>query len=236
MSTKRFRQLAGIFFIVGVVLINIPYTLLIINFDYPDILRQPIGEILTRFQAGGDSMIYTWMAFAWIGLPIFFGILMLKRILEKEGSLFLETATTIGVVGSIAQIVGLLRWVFVVPILARIFTDPTADSATRAAVSTVFMAVHQYGGVILGEHIGQFFTIIWMSMISVIIYRSPLFAKWVSWLGWIASAVYILAQTELIATAIPNFPVADWAGLYGSLLWLLWMIVLGVYLVKAKEE
>jgi hypothetical protein len=30
--------------------------------------------------------------------------------------------------------------------------------------------------------------------------------------------------------------VISWAGLYGSLLWLIWMIVLGVYLVKAKEE
>ncbi|MGZ9224266.1 MAG: DUF4386 family protein, partial [Anaerolineales bacterium] len=72
----------------------------------------------------------------------------------------------------------------------------SADAATRAAVSTVFVAVHQYGGVILGEHIGQFFTIIWMVMISTIIYKSPMFAKWVAGLGWIASAVYLLAQTN----------------------------------------
>ena len=236
MSENKLRKLTGIFFIVGAILVNIPYTLLIMNFDYPDILRQPAGEILTRFQAGGNSLIYTWLAFAWVGLPMLFGALLLKRVLEKENSPFLETATTIGVIGFIVQVVGLLRWVFVIPVLARLFTDPTTDSVTKAAIPAVFIAVHQYGGVILGEHLGQFLIIIWMSIISGIIYKSKIFSKWVAWLGWFASAVYILAQTELFATAIPTFPVIDWAGLYGSLLWLVWMIVLGVYLVKYKEQ
>jgi len=235
MSTKQFRQLTGLFFVLGAVLINIPYTLLIMNFDYPDILRQPVDHILTQFQAGGNSLIYTWLAFAWVGLPILFGAVMLKRVMEKEGSPFLELATTIGLIGFIVQVIGLLRWVFIVPILARLYIDPTADSATRAAVSAVFIAIYQYGGVILGEHIGQIFTIIWASMISGIIYRSPLFSKWVAWLGWIASAIFLLAQTELFATVIPDFPLISWAGLYGSLLWLLWIIVVGVYLIKNRS-
>ncbi|HNA88259.1 MAG TPA: DUF4386 domain-containing protein [Anaerolineales bacterium] len=235
MSTRQFRQLAGLLFIVGTVLINIPYTLLIINFDYPDILRQPNAEILTRFQAGGNALIYTWLAFAWVGLPMLFGVIMLKQILKDENAPFLEIATTLGVIGFIVQVIGLLRWVFVVPVLARLYTAPGTDSATQAAVSAVFTAVHQYGGVILGEHMGQLLTILWMSMLSSIIYRSKMFSKWVAVLGWVASAVYLLAQTELLATAIPTFPIVEWAGLVGSLLWLAWMVVVGVYLVKFKE-
>jgi hypothetical protein len=235
MTQTTFRKLAGIFFIVGAVLVNIPYSLLIANFDYPDILRLPTAEILTRFQAGGDALIYTWLAFAWVGLPLLIGAIMLKRILANENAPFLETATTLGVIGFIVQVVGLLRWVFVVPALARLYTDPAADSTTQAAVSAVFTAVHQYGGVVLGEHMGQFLTILWMSMISSIMYNSKIFSKWVAWLGWVASAIYLLAQTELLATAITTFPVIGWAGLVGSLLWLLWMIVMGVYLVMYKE-
>jgi len=234
MSETNFRKLTGIFFIIGAILVNIPYTLLIVNFDYPDILRQPTSEILTRFHAGGDALIYTWLAFAWVGLPILLGAVMLKRVLEKEGSPFLETATTLGVIGFVVQLIGLLRWVFVIPVLARLFTDPGTDPATQASISAVFIAVHQYGGVVLGEHIGQIFTIVWMSIISGVIHRSKMFSKWVAWLGWFASAVYLLAQTELFATAIPNFPVIGWAGLYGSLLWLAWMLTLGIYLVKYK--
>ncbi len=236
MSTKQFRQLTGLLFIIGAVLINIPYTLLIMNFDYPDILRAPTAEILTKFQAGGSPLIYTWLAFAWIGIPILFGMIMLNQVLGKEKSPFLETATTIGVVGGFVQIVGLLRWVFVIPVIARLYTDPTTDTATKESLSALFMVVHHYGGVVLGEHMGQFLTVIWVSMISAIIYRSPLFAKWVAWLGWITSAIFILAQTELFATVIPSFPVISWAGLVGSLLWLLWMIVVGVYLLGSKTQ
>ena len=119
MSTKQFHLLTGLFFVGGAVLVNIPYTLLIMNFDYPDILRLPVDQILTQFQAGGNALIYTWLAFAWIGLPMLFGAIMLKRILEKENSPFLETATSIGVIGFLVQVIGLLRWVFVVPVIAR---------------------------------------------------------------------------------------------------------------------
>ena len=41
MSQNNFRKLTGLFFIVGAMLVNIPYTLLIMNFDYPDVLRLP---------------------------------------------------------------------------------------------------------------------------------------------------------------------------------------------------
>jgi hypothetical protein len=236
MSETNFRKLTGIFFIVGALLVNVPFTLLIINFDYPDILRQPTAEILTRFQAGGNALIYTWLAFAWVGLPLLLGAIMLKRVLADENSPFLETATTLGMIGFVVQVIGLLRWVFVAPVLARLFTDPTTDPATQASISAVFTAVHQYGGVVLGEHLGQLFTILWMSLISGILYKSEMFRKWVAWLGWLASAIYLLAQTDLLATTIPSFPVIDWAGLYGSLLWLAWMIVLGVYLFKYKTS
>jgi hypothetical protein len=59
---------------------------------------------------------------------------------------------------------------------------------------------------------------------------------WDGWLGWLASAIYLLRQTELHATAIPGFPVVDWAGLAGSLLWLLWTIILGIILNHSKAE
>ncbi|HSR20250.1 MAG TPA: DUF4386 domain-containing protein [Anaerolineales bacterium] len=236
MSTKSFRQLAGLFFILGAVMVNIPYMLLILNFDYPDILRAPAHEILGQFQAGGSGLVYTWLAFAWVGLPMLLGAIMLKRILGAEQHPYLETATTIGVIGFVVQLIGLLRWVFVVPVLARLHADPAASAAAKETLAAVFLAIHQYGGVVLGEHIGQLFIIVWMSMISAILARSPLFARWVAWLGWIASGVYLLAQTELLATVIPDFPVLDWAGLYGSLLWLLWTIVVGAFLIRSSAD
>ena len=65
-----------------------------------------------------------------------------------------------------------------------------------------------------------------MLLISLAMFRSNLFKPWLAWFGILASVVYSLAQTELLATVIPNFPVVPETGLIGSLLWLVWMIVL----------
>ena len=236
MSTNSHRKLTGFLFIIGAVLVNIPYTLLIMNFDYPDILRETTGTILTRYQEGGTSLIFTWLAFAWVGLPLLFAILMLQKVLEREDTPYLWSGTVVGVIGAIAQMIGLLRWTFVVPILAKYYINPAASAAAKESAVTVFQAVHQYGGVVLGEHIGQTFTIIWMSLVSLAMFRSTLFKPWLAWFGILASVVYSLAQTELLATVIPAFPVVSGAGLIGSLLWLAWMLVLGVFLVRAKPN
>lgn len=234
MSMTWLRKVTGILFIAGAVLVNIPYTLLIMNFSYPDILREPPGYILTQFHAGGTGLVFTWLAFAWAGIPLLFAIVMLQKVLERENTPYLSGATIAGVIGAVTQMIGLLRWVFVVPTLAGMHTNPASSGASKEAVAVVFQAVHQYGGVLLGEHIGQAFTILWILLISVAMFRSDLFKPWLAWFGIVASIVYSLAQTELLATVIPSFPVLPEAGLIGSLLWLGWMIVMGIFLLRAR--
>jgi hypothetical protein len=235
MSLKHTRQTTGVLFILGAILVNIPYTLLIMNFDYPDILRKPVGEILKRFAAGGSSLIWTWLAFAWVGLPILIGILLLPKALEDESPVG-QLAFFFGAVGAFVQMVGLLRWPFVVPVLARMYTDPQVSAVMQDALATVFQAVHQYGGVVLGEHIGQAFTILWMIFLSLSLLRNKFFPRWFPVAGFITAFVYVLAQGELLATAMPGFPVWDAAGLAGSLMWLAWMVALGILLLRMKEE
>jgi len=43
---------------------NLLHTLLARSFDYPDILRQPTGQVLDRFAAGGSRLVLTWWGFA----------------------------------------------------------------------------------------------------------------------------------------------------------------------------
>lgn len=234
MNANQFRKVTGLLFIFGSILVNIPYAMLITNFQYPDILREPAATVLSQFQAGGASLIFTWLAFAWAGLPLLLGTVMLKRVLEPEGHTLLETATTLGLVGLVLAVVGLTRWVFVVPGLARLYTDPTSSEMVRASVLVTFQAIHQYGGVVIGEHISQFMTVVWMALISGMMLRSALFRAWQGWLGLVAALVFFLAQSELLATVIPSFPEVPMAGLIGSLLWLVWMIVLGVALFRFR--
>jgi hypothetical protein len=238
MNNLQLRRWTGFLFILGAILVEIPYTLLSLNFEYPQVLRQSTGEILNKFHAGGNGLIFEWFAFAWIGLPMLIGVVMLQKVLSQgQGSTtLLKIATMFGLVALIVQIIALLRWVFVVPVLATIYTSPASSPATMEAVEVVFVAVHQFGGVLLGEHLGQLMIITWMALISLVMFKSSLFKPWLGIFGLVASGIYLTAQTELLATVIPNFLAVSIGGLVGSLLWLAWMIMMGIFLVRSKYD
>jgi hypothetical protein len=58
--------------------------------------------------------------------------------------------------------------------------------------------------------------------------------KWVNWLGFLAGGIYLLAQLELFETVMPNIFVFHFAGLIGSSLWIIWLIIVGLKFRKKK--
>ena len=216
----------GMLLILGAIGVLIPYIILTIIFDYPDILRQDAGVLLTRFHEGGASLIFVWFSFAILGLPFIPAYILIGQKLESKFN-FVRWTTTLGVISVIVQMIGLLRWTFVVPVLADNFVTAVSE-ATKESNKVAFQTMHQFGGVLLGEHLGQLFTVIWTIMICIAFSKLRLFPKWIIWLGYLSSAIYLLAQAELFNTVIPDFPVWDMAGFIGSTLWLVWLIIIGV--------
>lgn len=227
------EKIIGILLIIGVIGVIVPYTVLTIIFDYPKILRQDTGIILLKFQEGGTILIWTWWAFALLGLPILEACVLLGQKLETK-FYFVRWATILGIIGLTVQIIGLLRWTFVVPVLAKEYV--LGNDVTKEVTTIAFKVVHQYGGVILGEHIGQIFTIAWTLMLTAAFAQLKLFSKWVIWLGYICSAIYLLAQAELFSTVVPSFPVWSLAGFIGSTLWLIWLLAVGIKMLQTKIE
>ena len=58
------QVLTGLLLLVLPVAYNLFFTLLARRFDYPDILRQPTGQVMERFAAGGSRLVLTWWGFA----------------------------------------------------------------------------------------------------------------------------------------------------------------------------
>ena len=224
----------GLLLIAGAIAVLIPYTVLTIIFEYPDILRQDTATVLTKFHEGGSRLIFVWFSFALAGLPLLSAYVLIGQKFGQQSGL-VRFATTIGIIGLVVQMIGLLRWTFVVPVLADTFVHAT-DESTRTAAIVVFKTVHQFGGVLLGEHLGQLFTIAWTILISISLVRLKLIPTWMAWFGITGSLIYLLAQAELFATVIPGFPVWDMAGFIGSTLWLIWLIILGGMMLKRKER
>ena len=223
----------GMLLIAGAVGVLVPYTVLTIIFDYPDVLREDPGVVLTRFHAGGPQLILVWWAFA-LGLPLLPAYVRLGQWLQRQTT-YMQWVTAVGVVSIVVQMAGLLRWVFVVPVLAQLYVS-AENEGTRTTATVVFQAFHQFGGVLLGEHMGQLFTVVWTFMVSLAILQLRLFPRWVAWFGMVTAAIYALAQAELAATVIPGFPVWEAAGFIGSTLWLVWLITVGARLIRIDSR
>jgi hypothetical protein len=226
-------KIIGYLLIAGAIGVLLPYTMLTFIFDYPGILREESSTILTRFHHGGSSLIFTWFAFAILGLPLLVAYSLIGQVVNAKMPQ-LKWATTMGIISVIVQIIALLRWVFVVPVLATEYVN-TSSPSKQEAIETSFKMIHQFAGVLLGEHMGQLFTIIWTIVISAAMHKLQLIPKWLLWWGFITSFIYFLAQAELLATVIAGFPVIEMAGFLGSTLWLLWIILAGFQFIKGGK-
>jgi hypothetical protein len=232
-SAQSLRRTTGGLFVVGAVAFAAAATALSSTFDWPDILREPAEVVLPEFVAGGTGLVWTWFATAWTYAILAVPILLLPTVLARRADPALRVATYAGATSVVLALVGFLRWVFVVPPLADSYV--TGDATTRAAVEAAWTAQHQFGGALLGEHLGQLLAIGWSVTLSVIILRSRVLPRWLGAAGLVVSAIYLLNQGDVLATAVPGFPVWDLAGLLGSTGWGLWVAALGVVLLRAPR-
>jgi hypothetical protein len=227
MSTgKGLRRTTGVLLLVGAVAFAAAATVLSSTFDWPDILREPGSVVLPAFAAGGASLVWTWFATAWTYAILAVPILLLPAVLGRRDDPVLRVATYAGAASVLFSLVGFLRWVFVVPPLAHSYV--AGDAITKAAVDAAWTAQHQFGGALLGEHLGQLLVIGWSITLSVIILRTRVLPRWLGVAGLVVSVIYLGNQGDILATAVPGFPIWDLAGLLGSTGWGVWVAALGV--------
>ena len=225
-SGAGLRRTTGALFLIGALTFATAATVLSTTFDWPDILREPADVVLPKFAAGGPRLIWTWFATAWTYAILFVPILLLPTVLRRREDAPLGVATFAGAISAMLALIGFLRWVFVVPPLARMYQD--GDTANRTAVAASWLAQHQYGGALLGEHLGQLLGLGWSITLSIIILRTRVLPRWLGLVGLIVSVLYLFNQGDIMATALPGLPVFDLAGLIGSSGWGLWVAALGV--------
>ena len=226
------RRVTGLLFVIGAATFAVAATVLSSTFEWPDILREPAGVVLPAFADGGTSLVWTWFATAWTYALLLVPILLLPAALRRSADAGLRAATFVGAVSVVLSLLGFLRWVFVVPPLAAAYV--TGDPATQAAVAAAWTAQHQFGGALLGEHLGQLLVIGWSVTVSVVILRSRVLPRWVGWAGLVASGFYLLNQGDILATAVPGLPVRDLGGFIGSSLWAVWVLALGAAVLRSR--
>lgn len=202
------------------------------RFDYPDILRRPTGDILNRFQAGGVGLKLVWYGFMLTAVLFAPLAVLLGQVFADYDIAVMPTAVVVGVLAAVVQFLGLARWPFLVPALARSFTDPASTPATREATKAIFDSFHRYLGVGIGECLGYLLTGAWSVLIGVAMIHSSQFEAWLGWPGIIIGLLLVVGSFEFVG----RFEEQGWR-LAGTIVpityiaWSVWLIVSGVVLL-----
>jgi len=221
---------AAVLLIAVPIAFNVTFTLLARSFSYPEILRQPAGAILTRFSAGGTPLVVRWWAFALTALMMVPVVALVSSLFDDGPLRTLAFAS--GLLSALVQTLGLMRWPFVVPLLARRYVDPRATESQRDAAELVFDALHRYLGVGVGEHLGYLFTGSWTILTGVLILGSSAFP---ALLGWLAIPIGIALLIGALEFVGPNeskgWSVAERVTPIAYIAWSVWLITCGLALL-----
>jgi hypothetical protein len=222
----------------GALLIVLPlafnafFFLLARRFDYPDILRRPTEDILRRFHAGGVGLKLLWYGFMLTAVLLAPLAVLMGQVLARDGLAVAPTASVVGILAAVVQFLGLARWPFLVPELARTYADPASSQARREATIVAFESFHRYLGVGIGECLGYLLTGAWTTLVGVGMLQSSAFEDWLGWPGIIIGLFLIVGSLEFVG----RFEEQGWK-LAGTIVpvayiaWSLWLILAGLLLL-----
>jgi hypothetical protein len=226
--------------ITGVLLIAVPiaFNLAFFElgraFDYPNILRKEPDEILRRFAAGGSGLLLRWHALLVSALAMLPLTALLALVVGAPPALT-ALSVLIGAAAALVQALGLVRWPFAVPELARRYVaapDGPDGDATRQTVEVVFATLHRLLGVGIGEHLGYLLTGLWTLLVTASILSTGALPAWLGLLGLPIGAALLVGAVEFVG---PNekdgWPLAGTIVPIAYIAWSVWLIALGVCLL-----
>ena len=109
----------ALFLIAVPILFNVAFFELGRAFDYPDILRREPDEILRRFHAGGTGLLLRWHLLTLSALAMVPLVALLLAWSSAPTPALTTVTIVVGVAAGLVQALGLLRWPYAVPELAR---------------------------------------------------------------------------------------------------------------------
>jgi Domain of unknown function (DUF4386) len=229
-------QTAAAFFLITVpILFNLAFFELGRAFDYPNILRREPDEILRRFAAGGSGLILRWEALLLSALAMLPLVALVAAALEPPVALAIASVV-VGAAAALVQVLGLVRWPFAVPELARryIAAEGPEGAATRQSVEVVFATLHRLLGVGIGEHLGYLLTGLWTLLVAASVLSTAGLPGWLGIIGIPIGLALLVGTLEFVG---PNeehgWPLAGTVVPIAYIAWSIWLIALGIGLVLA---
>jgi hypothetical protein len=222
---------AAILLIAVPVAFNLAFFELGRTFDYPAVLRKEPDEILRRFAAGGPGLLLRWQALL-LSAVAMLPLVALVAVAIAAPPALTVLSIVVGSAAALVQTLGLVRWPFAVPELARRYEaapdGPTGDD-TRRTVEVVFATLHRLLGVGIGEHLGYLLTGAWTLLVAASVLVAGTLPAWIGFAGLPIGIALLVGALEFVGShEREGWPLAGTIVPIAYVAWSGWLVVLGV--------
>jgi hypothetical protein len=202
-------------------------------FDYPNILRKEPDEILRRFAAGGPGLILRWQLLLLSALAMLPLVALLAVVLAASPALT-ALSIVVGSAAALVQALGLVRWPFAVPELARRYmaADGPDAGATRQSIEVVFATLHRLLGVGIGEHLGYLLTGAWTLLVAGSVLSTAVLPGWLGLIGIPIGVAMLIGTLEFVGPHEEHgWNLAGTIVPIAYIAWSIWLMALGTGLI-----
>jgi Domain of unknown function (DUF4386) len=217
------RWTAGLL-VAGAVLANLAFAMLGSIFDYPDVLRRPADEILEAYRAH-QGAVTLWFAVLALSAGLLAPIAIAVGRMARNPAM--RIAVPLGIAAAVVQVVGLSRWLLLVPGYAD--DAATGGVAGQEALDS-FSTAHRVLGVVIGETLGYLLTAAWTIFVVIALHRR-LAGTWFSVLGAL-SALAVLAGV----LSPLDVPLVDTVNFFGYVGWSVWLLAFAAVLIVNRRR
>jgi hypothetical protein len=215
------NKLTATLLITAAVLTNAAFTVLGMVFNYPDILGEPVDDILAAFRAD-QATVVLWFSVMALSAALFAPIAIGVGRLSTHRAM--RIAVRVGIAAAVVQVIGLARWPVLVPGFAA--DAASSDPAVAAGARDSFLLAHRILGTIVGETLGYLLTAAW-TLLVLIALGQWIARRWFTALGAVSAAL-ILAG---VLTPL-HLPVVDNANFIGYVLWSIWLVIFAILILR----
>jgi hypothetical protein len=204
---------------------NVAFLALGTVFNYPDVLDEPVADVLVAFRESQGSVAAWFVVLACSAAllaPIAVGV---GRLSPNR---VMRVAVPVGIAAALVQVIGLLRWPTLVPGYAAEAASANPDIAEAARDS--FATASNVLGTIVGETFGYILTATWTVLVVVALGRSYA-GRWFQLLGTTSAALVVVGVLSPL-----ELPVIDTANFVGYILWSVWLIALGIGILHHQRR
>jgi hypothetical protein len=207
MVVKKASITAALLLVLEVVLMLVPFMILQSVFEFPDILRKPASEVFELYSSRQSIITPAYYFFMLSGLILIPLSIAMHRTLQsssESNNLLLRISTGFGIGAGIAQILGFIRWPFLMPYLADTYVSAASTTATKEAITVVYESFNRYAGMAVGEHLGWVLLGLWLMGISAVQLHSKIFRSWVGLLGLLSGALLLISAFEQLSGSLAS--------------------------------